>query len=229
MFGVFLFLTYYLQAVQGFSPVASGLAFLPMIACVMISSNTSNPITLPRLGLRPVITIGMLLGCTALAYLSRISVDSSYVAHVLPALILMGFAMGMVMAPAMNAATAGVRLRPKDSGVAAALVSTMQQVGGSIGTAGLSTVVATATTNYTISHATGTANLAQVAETHGYSVAFTVSSGLFALGAVMGALLFPSKTRIAELRASAGTPTVANIPTQRTQEHAMADAVIAEG
>ncbi len=225
MFGVFLFLTYYLQQVKGFSPVASGLAFLPMIACVMISSNTSNIVTLPRFGPRPVITTGMLLGCAALAFLSRITVHSGYAAHVLPALVVMGFAMGMVMAPAMNTATAGVQ--PKDSGVAAALVSTMQQVGGSIGTAVLSTVVATATTNYTNSHARGTADLAHVAATHGFSVAFAVSSVLFALGAIVGATSFPSKTRIAELRAAAAL-TAADANTEGAQERAAADAVTVE-
>ncbi|MDT0264204.1 MFS transporter [Jatrophihabitans lederbergiae] len=226
MFGVFLFLTYYLQAVKGFSPVSSGFAFLPMIACVMISSNTSNIVTLPRFGPRPVITIGMLLGCAALAYLSRIDVHSSYAAHVLPSLIVMGFAMGMVMAPAMNTATAGVQ--PADSGVAAALVSTMQQVGGAIGTAVLSTIVATATTNYAASRPPGTANIAHNAATHGFSVAFAVSSALFALGAVMGASLFPSKTRIAELRAAASAPTGTNARVESPDKQAMADTVFIE-
>ena len=131
MFGLFLFLTYYLQLVKHFSPVTSGLAFLPMIACIMISSNTSNIVTLPRFGPRIVITTGMLTGSVGLGYLSRITIHSSYTTAVLPALILMGLAMGMVMAPSMNTATAGVL--PQDSGVAAALVSTMQQVGGADG------------------------------------------------------------------------------------------------
>ena len=107
MFGLFLFLTYYLQLVKHFSPVSSGLAFLPMIACVMISSNTSNIVTLPRFGPRVVITTGMATGFVGLGYLSRINVHSSYAGGVLPALILMGLAMGMVMAPSMNTATAG--------------------------------------------------------------------------------------------------------------------------
>ena len=117
-----------------------------MIGCVMISSNLSNIVTLPRFGPRIVITIGMVLGFLGLGYLSRLDVNSSYAGSVLPALILMGLAMGMVMAPSMNTATAGVQ--PQDSGVAAALVSTMQQVGGSIGTAVLSTIAASATTSY---------------------------------------------------------------------------------
>jgi EmrB/QacA subfamily drug resistance transporter len=201
MFGVFLFLTFYLQLVKGFSPVMSGLAFLPMIACIMISSNTSSMVTLPRFGPRVVITAGMLLGCGALGYLSRLNVDSSYASAVLPALIVMGLAMGMVMAPSMNTATAGVH--PQDAGVAAALVSTMQQVGGSIGTAIVSTVTATVTTNYLASHAGGGSRVAHIAATHGYVTAFAIGSVLFGLGAIMGATLFPSKARLESVRAAA--------------------------
>src|SRR6202012_4134102 len=128
-----------------------------------------------------VITIGMLLGFGAMLYLSRLHVHSSYVTGVLPALIVMGFAMGMVMAPSMNTATAGVK--PQDAGVAAALVSTMQQVGGSIGTAVLSTITATVTTNYLASHHTGS-KVSQIAATHGYVTAFAIGSGLFGAGAI---------------------------------------------
>src|ERR1700710_2099100 len=78
MFGVFLFLTYYLQLTKSFSPVMSGIALLPMIACIVISSNTSNIVTLPRFGPRIVITTGMVLGCVSLAYMSRLTVHSSY-------------------------------------------------------------------------------------------------------------------------------------------------------
>ncbi len=211
MFGLFLFLTYYLQSVKGFSPVLSGLAFLPMIFCVMISSNLSNIVTLPRFGPRVVITVGMLLGSGALAYLSRLQVHTSYAVGVLPALIVMGLAMGSVMAPAMNTATAGVQ--PQDSGVASALVSTMQQVGGSIGTAVLSTIVATVSANYAADHASAGAGLAAQAATHGYTVAFAISAGIFVLGAVMGAALFPSKARLEQMRAAAagsGTSRVAS-------------------
>jgi len=218
MFGLFLFLTYYLQSVKGFSPVMSGLAFLPMIACVMISSNLSNIVTLPRFGPRVVITIGMIVGCLALLYLSRLDVNSSYVTGVLPSLIFMGFAMGMVMAPSMNTATAGVQ--PQDSGVAAALVSTMQQVGGSVGTAVLSTIAATVTANYAIAHRALGSAVANQAATHGFTVAFAISSGTFAVGAVMGATLFPSKKRLAQMREAAmstSKPATVLLPVEEKQ------------
>jgi EmrB/QacA subfamily drug resistance transporter len=196
MFGLFLFLTYYLQVVQHFSPVTSGLAFLPMIACVMISSNTSNIVTLPRFGPRVVITVGMMTGFVALTYLSRLDVHSSYAGGVLPALMLMGLAMGMVMAPSMNTATAGVH--PQDAGVAAALVSTMQQVGGSIGTAAMSTIAASVTASYASSH-TPVRGFDPVAATHGYTTVFLASALVFAVGGVLAAALFPSKARLAKM------------------------------
>jgi len=207
MFGLFLFLTYYLQLVKHFSPVTSGLAFLPMIACIMISSNTSNIVTLPRFGPRIVITTGMVTGFLGLGYLSRINMHSSYTGGVLPALILMGLAMGMVMAPSMNTATAGVQ--PRDSGVAAALVSTMQQVGGSIGTAVMSTIAASVTTSYAGGHAP-VRGFDAVAATHGYATVFLASALVFAAGGVLAAMLFPSKARLAAMResVSSGATTV---------------------
>ena len=221
MFGLFLFLTYYLQVVKGFSPVVSGLAFLPMIGCVMISSNTSNIVTLPRFGPRIVITVGMVLGFLGLAYLSRLDVHSSYAGSVLPALVLMGLAMGMVMAPSMNTATAGVQ--PQDSGVAAALVSTMQQIGGSIGTAVLSTIAASATASYASAH---TGASAFVSSTHGYTVVFMTSAITFAVGAVLAAVFFPSKARLAELRESVSTiPAVAHSPRHQRIDDELLDEV----
>jgi EmrB/QacA subfamily drug resistance transporter len=199
MFGLFLFLTYFLQLVKHFSPVASGLAFLPMIAGIVISSNTSNIVTLPRFGPRIVITTGMATGFLGLAYLSRLTVHSSYAGGVMPALILMGLGMGMVMAPAMNTATAGVA--PKDSGVAAALVSTMQQIGGSIGTAVMSTIAASVTATYASSHA-AVDGFDAVASTHGYAAVFRVAAIIFAAGGVLAAILFPSKARLAAMRES---------------------------
>ncbi|WP_375491328.1 MFS transporter [uncultured Jatrophihabitans sp.] len=220
MFGVFLFLTYYLQQVKHFSPVSSGFAFLPMIACVMISSNVSNIVTLPRFGPRIVITIGMLLGTAAMANLTRLDVHSSYASGVLPSLIVMGFAMGMVMAPAMNTATAGVQ--PADSGVAAALVSTMQQVGGSVGTAVLSTAAATVTTNFATAHASLGRTLGPIAATHGYTAVFVISSSLFALGAIMGVTMFPSRTRLEQMRAEAAAQVPASAPAAQESQPALA-------
>jgi hypothetical protein len=106
----------------------------------------------------------------------------------------------MIFAPAINTATAGVQRQ--DSGVASALVNTMQQVGGSIGTAALSTIALTATASYLATHHTGTLAPA-IAATHGYTTAFAVSAGIFGLGVILAIVLLPSKQRLAELRAVA--------------------------
>ena len=203
IFGVFLFLTYYLQEVKGYSPVTSGLAFLPMIGCILLSSNVSSIVTLPRFGPRVLITAGMLLGAAAMSYLAQLTVTSSYAGGILPALLIMGLGFGMIFAPAINTATAGVQRQ--DSGVASALVNTMQQVGGSIGTAALSTIALTATTSYLVAHHTGPLAPA-IAATHGYTTAFTVSAGIFGLGVILAIVLLPSRRRLAELRAAAATP-----------------------
>lgn len=119
-------------------------------------------------------------------YLTEISVDSSYVTAVLPALLIGGLGFGLVMAPSMASATLGVRR--SDTGVASALVNTGQQVGGSIGTALLSTLSATAVSNYASSHAPGPDTIAQAA-VQGYTTAFWVSAAIFAVGAIATALL----------------------------------------
>jgi EmrB/QacA subfamily drug resistance transporter len=200
VFGIFLFLTYYLQQVKGYSPVTTGLAFLPMIACILVSSNVSSIVTLPRFGPRALIASGMLLGGGAMAYLTQITVTSSYLAGVLPALVILGLGFGMIIAPAVNTATAGVARQ--DSGVASALVNTMQQVGGSIGTAALSTVALTATASYLAAHHAG-ALAPAIAATHGYTRAFTVSAILFGVGMVLAIVLLPSRKRLEELRNAA--------------------------
>jgi len=215
VFGVFLFLTYYLQQVKGFSPVTSGLAFLPMIACILLASNSSSILLLPRVGPRALVVTGMLLGAGAMTYLTQLSVTSSYVGAILPALLALGLGFGMIFAPAINTATTGVARQ--DSGVASALVNTMQQVGGSIGTAALSTLALTATATYLAAHHAG-ALAPAAAAVHGYSVAFTVSAALFAVGALVAFLLLPPRRRMRELWDAAiteVTPAVtANAPAQ---------------
>jgi EmrB/QacA subfamily drug resistance transporter len=200
IFATFLFLTFYLQVVKGESPLATGLLFLPMVGCILISSNLSSIVGLARLGPRALIAAGMLLGAGGMAYLTQINVTSSYAGAVLPALLLLGLGFGMIFAPAINTATFGVARR--DSGVASALVNTMQQVGGSIGISALSTIALSATASYLIAHHTGPLAPATAA-THGYTVAFTVSAALFGLGFILAIVLVPSKHLLAELRDTA--------------------------
>jgi hypothetical protein len=180
--------------------LTSGLAFLPLICCILLSSNLSSIVALPRLGPRVLIATGMLLGCGAMTYLTQLTVTSSYVGGILAPLIIMGLGFGMIFSPAINTATAGVERQ--DSGVASALVNTMQQVGGSIGTSALSTIALTATTSYLVTHHTGPLAPA-VAATHGYTTAFAVSAGIFGLGVILAITLLPSRQRLIALRAAA--------------------------
>jgi EmrB/QacA subfamily drug resistance transporter len=179
MFGVFLFLTYYLQATLGFSPVETGLAFLPMTGAIMATATTVSTRVLPRTGPKPLISTGMLLAAVAMLMLTGVGVDSAYASHVLPALLVIGVGLGLVFAPAMATATAGVR--PADAGVASAMVNTTQQVGGSIGVALLSTLAASAASGFTGAPAQ--------AAVHGYTTAFMWSAVIFGVGAIVTGLL----------------------------------------
>jgi hypothetical protein len=113
MFGIFLFVTYYLQQTLGFSPVVTGLAFLPMVAGIMTASITSNIVLMPRLRPRPLAPTGMILAAGGLALLTRIGVHSSYAGGVLPSLLMMG--LGLVFAPSSTPGPSACRRRTRAS------------------------------------------------------------------------------------------------------------------
>jgi EmrB/QacA subfamily drug resistance transporter len=191
IFGIFLFLTYYMQLTLRFSPVVTGVAFLPMIGCIMISANLATIVLMPRVGPRPLVTAGMLIAGGAMVWLTRIGVHSSYAGDVLPPLLLVGIAFGQIVAPSINTGTFGVA--PKDAGVASASVNTGQQLGGSIGTALLNTIATSAVTSYLASRVIRGAPspaLRAFALVHGYTTAFWWSAGIFAFGAVVAGSLF---------------------------------------
>jgi EmrB/QacA subfamily drug resistance transporter len=186
MFGVFLFLTYYLQQTLGFSPVGTGLAFLPMVAVLAAVAGIAQTRLLPRTGPRVLIAAGMLVSALGMALLTRVGLHSTYAGDVLPALLVMGAGIGLAMATAMSTATLGVSAA--DAGVASATVNTSQQIGGSIGTALLSTLAASAATAYAPAHG------AAAAAVHGYTTAFWWAAAIFAVGAVVCGLLMRSGT-----------------------------------
>jgi len=196
MFGIFLFLIYYLQQTLHYSPVVSGAAFLPMIAMVVGSANLSTVVLMPRLGPRPLVPVGMLLAAGGMVWLTRIGVHSGYAAAVLGPLMTTGLGFGFTVAPSMNAGTFGVA--PQDAGVASATLNTGQQIGGSIGTALLNTIFAGAVANYlashlrpaTLVHGHPAPSLTGMSLIHGYTTAFWVAAGIFGAGAVIcGTLL----------------------------------------
>jgi EmrB/QacA subfamily drug resistance transporter len=189
MFGVFLFLTYYLQQTLGFTPIQTGLAFLPMSAMIMATATTATTKLVPRVGPRPLVSTGMVLASIAMALLAQLKVDSTYAADVLPPLLVMGVGLGLIFAPAMSTATLGVDV--SDAGVASAMVNTSQQIGGSIGTAVLSTIFTGAVTGYATTHVRSPA-LPLEAAMHGYTTAFWCSAAVFVVGAVVSAIVFRS-------------------------------------
>jgi EmrB/QacA subfamily drug resistance transporter len=200
LFGVFLFLTYYLQQTLHFSPVETGLAFLPMMGTVMFTATLGSSLLVPRFGPRPLVTVGMVAAAFAMVLFTRVTVDSAYASHVLPGLLLMGVGLGLVLAPAMSTATAGVD--PSDAGIASAMVSTGQQVGGSVGTALLSSISASAVSSYLVGHAR-TQNLVAAANVHGYTTAFWWAAGIFAAGAIICGALLPNHVAEVEPDATA--------------------------
>ncbi|WP_406232155.1 MFS transporter [Nocardia sp. NBC_01009] len=189
MFAIFLFLTYYMQLSMGYSPIKTGLAFLPMVAGMVVSSTTVPSLLLPKVGPKIVVAGGFLVAAAGMAWLTQIGLDSGYVTHILPALVLMGLGLGGAMSTAFQGATAGVR--HEDAGVASAMINTSQQVGGSIGTALLSTIAASAATDYLSSHQPGPMAVAQ-AQIESYTTSFWWATAIFVAGAVITAFLMPN-------------------------------------
>lgn len=188
MFGIFLFVTYYLQASLGYSPQQTGFAFLPMIAMLVLAAQLGTNLLVPRFGPKVMVPFGMTLGAIGMLLLTRLDLDSSYVGNVMPALMVLGFAMGSIMPASMQTATLGVDRA--FAGVASATVNTSQQVGGSIGVALLNTLAASAATAYVTDNAPPTPEVLAQAAIQSYQTAYLWGAGFFAIGAVTAALLF---------------------------------------
>ncbi|MFD7885566.1 MFS transporter [Streptomyces bauhiniae] len=194
MFGLFLFMTYYLQVILGYSPVRAGLGFLPLTAAIIIGSTQISARLLNRVAPRMLMVPGMLLACAGLLLLTRMTVHSSYTSEILPALLLLGLGMGLTFMPVFATATAGVA--PRDSGVTSATVNTAQQVGGSIGTALLNTIATTSAAAYVTAHLRSPADRATVVPAgvvHGYTVAIWWAAAVMLLAAVVAGLMVTAK------------------------------------
>jgi EmrB/QacA subfamily drug resistance transporter len=184
LLGLFLFLTYDLQVVLRWSPVAAGLGFLPLSASVMLSSQVLAGRLLPRVPPRALVVPGLLVGAAAMLLLSRTTADASYVSRALPAEVLLGLGMGCVFVPAFGLATRGVP--PGEAGVAAALVTAAQQVGGSVGTALLNTIAAGATAADLAAQGPGAGSEALV---QGFSAAAVWGAGILTVAAALASIL----------------------------------------
>ncbi len=180
LFVMFLFLSIYFQAILGYSPIKSGLYFLPFSIGVGISAGIASQL-LPKFGARFVSFGGLIMASGGLFMLTQLTATSSYLSAILPALVLMSLGLGLVFVPLSAIALFGVGNH--DAGVASAVLNTSQQIGGALGTAFLNTVATTATGSYLIAN-----NLSQPtpdALVAGFTRSFAIGGGLLALGAVV--------------------------------------------
>ncbi len=175
MFGMFFFLTQFVQEVLGFSPLRAGIAFLPMTVMLFAVSRLA-PRLISRFPAKPLMMAGMLPVIAGMAWLSRVSPGTSYAAGVLGPMLLLGGGMGVVFVPLTTASLAGVP--PEDSGAASSMVNVTQQVGGSLGLAALVTVFGTASRNAAAHPLAGATRAAQAHQVlaHGMATAFLVAA-----------------------------------------------------
>lgn len=194
MFAMFFFNTLYIQKVLGYGPLEAGLAFLPFTAGVMVSAGLASRFA-PRIGVRPVAAVGMVLASIGLLLLTQLPVDGSYAADVLPSIIVTSLGIGAVFMPLTLIATTG--LRDDDQGLASGLFNTSQQIGGALGLALLSTIAANRSAS-----AGGSATNALVV---GFHWAFAAGAVLMVVAlVVMLALLRKRHVALIEAQASAG-------------------------
>ena len=187
LFGMFIFVSYYMQQILHYSAAKAGVAFLPFALGVIVAAGAATNL-LPKIGPRIAMSVGLLTNALGLLWLTQIGVHTSYWTHLFPQQIVMSLGLGLAF-PALSS-TALTKVREQDSGVASAMVNTTQQVGASLGAALLNTVAATATANYIASHG---ARLAPNAVVHGFSVAFAIGAIIVAAGAIASFVLVNAK------------------------------------
>jgi EmrB/QacA subfamily drug resistance transporter len=215
MFGIFLFVTYYLQLILHYSPIQTGLAFLPMIVMLILAAQLGTNIFVPRFGPKVMVPIGMALAAVAMIVLTHLGTDAVYAIDVMPPLMLMGLAMGTIMPASIQTATLGVDRQ--FAGVASAMVNTSQQVGGSIGTALLNTLAATAAATYLADNLPTTPEVMAEAAVHSYATAYWWGAAFFAVGGVIAVLLFRRRGQgltvgVAHSEPSSGADTLEDAP-----------------
>jgi hypothetical protein len=215
---MFFFLTLFVQDVLGYSPLRAGLAFLPVSAAIIVTAQVASG-ALPRRGPKPLMVTGALLSVAGLAWVSRVSVDTSYLEGILGPMLLFGLGMGLLVVPLTVLAVSGVERQ--EAGAASSLLSVMQQVGGSLGLSILVTVFGTASRNEATEQAgrflaTATPQLQAQFRQNGqlptpyaeHVLAYGISSA-FVVAAVFALLALVS---VAAIRATAPEVDAATIP-----------------
>jgi EmrB/QacA subfamily drug resistance transporter len=191
LFALFFFASLYVQEILHFSPIKAGLAFLPVTVGIGIGAGTAQ-VLVKRIGVRANAIAGMVIAAVGLFYLSRVTVDGTYVKDLLPGLLLMSFGMGNTFVPITLIATTNVDA--SDAGLASGLFNTSQQVGGALGLAVLSTLAADRTASYLggLGHQPGPQDVA-AGLVEGFQVAFTSAAILVTVGAILLAALLRSR------------------------------------
>jgi EmrB/QacA subfamily drug resistance transporter len=186
MFGTFIFLTYLLQTVDHYSPLKTGVAFLPLLVLNGLAATQLASRLMPYVPTRLLIVPGLLLAAVGVALFTRLTPDASYVTHVLPTEVLLGLGLGIAIVPCISTATQNAD--PKDVGVTSAMTNTSQQIGASIGTALLNTIAAAATATYLAAHVGGR-DVVTRATVHGFATASGWAAGIFVVAALLAGVL----------------------------------------
>jgi EmrB/QacA subfamily drug resistance transporter len=194
MFGSWYFETLYMQEVLHFSPLEAGLAFLPQTLVIIVGAQiTARLVT--RVGPRPLILIGSLIGAAGLFWLSRITPASTYVADLFGPFVVIGLGMGLTVTPVTVAGTAGV---PRENaGLASGLLNTSRTIGASLSLAALATVAANRSVAVLASHGTRS-----VALTDGYSLALMIAAFILLAAGIVAMATLPSLPRPQEVTAT---------------------------
>ncbi|HEY5103666.1 MAG TPA: MFS transporter, partial [Acidimicrobiales bacterium] len=190
MFSMFYFLTQYLQNVLGWSPVRTGVGFLPMTAGIITAAGLSSRY-IGRVGIRIPLLVGPAFATIGMLWMSRITVTSSY-PDILGPLIVIALGMGFTFVPLTLTAVSGVK--PHEAGLASALLNTMQQVGGALGLAILATIAIDAAKSKLQSLHSTTTLANHVATTHGYTTAFLVSAAIVFFGLLISIVFIRVET-----------------------------------
>jgi EmrB/QacA subfamily drug resistance transporter len=187
-FAQFFLITLYLQEVLRYSAIETGVAFIAITVTIVAFSNVGQMLT-TRLGARPVLTTGLLLTAAGGALYAQMPANGAYFWDVFPGLVLSGIGLAFSFVPVMIAGLTGVQ--PNDAGVASGLINTSRQIGGSVGLAAVTTIAATASTDYAHSHAV--LAFSGPALAHGFQVAFYALIGVALVGAAIAAAFVESK------------------------------------
>jgi len=219
LLATFLFLTYFVQRTLAFSPLKTGLAFLPLTIVLVITSTVVQIRVIQRTGVKPVVLLGMALAVVGMILFTQLTPTSSYGTAVLPGLLVLGIGMGCIFAPTFSAATLGVA--PNEAGIASGMVNTSQQIGGSVGTSLLSTIYATAVASYVTNHS-HVPGVVSAATVHGDTTAFKWAAGIFGVGFLLALLILPARCegRPASLRAAVARFGIGNCGHEESEEGA---------